>query len=224
LRQAEDRGELHLEGVVGDSLANATIVHHSVDAVLDHFSDLLERRPDLLQSRLEELLDEDVDEDQQAAAMDEVDEAFETGKPLKVSTKLKDFLQRYQQYLEPSFRDTMITAGVVTDNNNTWPVDFYICPPPVLPGAEAEAANPDSNTDMGIKLLDSDKRGQPDDSAIDNARPSDKQHPAQLQCASSYDDVASWLDSAHNDDTPAAHQADVISDYFCNPYSDRFCL
>ena len=107
LREAEARGELRLTGEGG----NLTIVYDNVEGVLDHLNDVLLRRPELLQQRFDELLQEDAEVDDEAMVA-EADAALQGGPPMTLSKKLKDFLQRYQQYLEPSFRNAMIAAQV----------------------------------------------------------------------------------------------------------------
>jgi len=54
-----------------------------------------------------------LDEEEDAAAIAAVEEAFREGTPLNVSEGLASYLQDYQQYLEPSFREAMIAAQVI---------------------------------------------------------------------------------------------------------------
>jgi len=54
-----------------------------------------------------------VDEEEDAAAIAEVEQAFREGTPLNVSEGLAGYLQDYQQYLQPSFREAMIAARVI---------------------------------------------------------------------------------------------------------------
>ena len=161
LRQAESRGELHLER------NGSSVVHHSLDSALDHLSGVIERRPWLLQQRFDELLEDEgsaVDEGDEgkAGAVVEGEADAATGAPqgkMTLSSKLRAFLQRYQHYLEPSFRASMIANSIITDNNNTWPVDIYIYPPAAHTRPE-EPEQTESDTDVGSQLLDSDARCQ----------------------------------------------------------------
>jgi hypothetical protein len=54
-----------------------------------------------------------LDEEEDAAAIAAVEEACREGTPLNVSEGLASYLQDYQQYLEPSFREAMIAAQVI---------------------------------------------------------------------------------------------------------------
>lgn len=84
LQEAEARGECHREG--------DDIVYPSLEAFFRHLAGVVERRPELLKSLQRSPESEAEDE----AALAEVDEAIKSGKSLRVSGKLRAFLQRYQ--------------------------------------------------------------------------------------------------------------------------------
>ena len=72
--------------------------------------------------------------------------------------------RRLQPYLEPSFCEAMVAAGVITEDNSTWPVDCYVYPPPTpvgknaADGADDLAGGADQfwESDEGSALVDSD--------------------------------------------------------------------